>query len=643
MTSTKTTEWYFPILASMPNNTTTNWPTLSSIYIPETIVAFSSCYIEVTIHDLAAAATSFTTKNLSFQLGAAGYTSYPWTQTYTNSGENIVMMATIDVTANFTANWSGTSMTADLQGLFNQHANGFGNCTAKLVITYAYDETSTSQIKTVRIPLSSTYSALATSKPGAALDTIPALDTFLPETSKTIRQITIVIEGNQHLSNLATDIILSMELDSAGANTSSAYERALGTTSYFRYTWQPSFDTSTTHDFYLWADRAACNSPIVYMVIDYEYDPDSTNIMNSIILNMEISSPVGLSTTEYSSQNRYFWINEPGTITTSRCACIVKYHSNGNPGNINHRIVPSATWVQTTSNGNVNAGSFVLQANADALTLSRGRNSIGIELRSTSTTVLMTNASSFWIINYTSENGGVHKHNQTTYYKIATTEGQTASRYRISSDFSINEYGANSFRTGIGLDIIYISNTTGNPAGLSVQAQLRDGATHTGYADIYSDIATDDAETGIRYAHAQARDLFNRWSNDTDASRIPLTDARKFKLALANNCLSFTDLTLSFTTHEFAISGSGNITGGTTNAKTVRVYTAIQGLIHEETIAGVDTSYGFTWYDNVYDVFVVITDDVTGESAATTGLADTTLNVSFGATGAVEYGSSYIG
>ena len=638
MTTMQTTEWYFPVLAALPNTTTTNWPQLNAIYIPETGATFVSCYVEVTIHDLATASANFTAKNLNFRLGAAGYTAYNWTQTYTGSGENVTMQASIDVTAHFTANWTGTSMTADLQALFTQQANGFNNCTAKLVVTYSFDETVSGRIKTVRIPLSSTYSALATTRP-ASLDTIPALDTYLPETSKTIRQITLIVEGNHQNSTVTTDITLSMEIDTDGVNTSGPYERALATARYFRYTWQPTFTTNATHEFRLWANVAACNSPIVYMVVTYEYDKDSTTILNSILLDMEIAGPIGLSTTEYSTQERYLWIEEPGTITVQRCACLVKYHTNSTPGNINHRVKPSATWVQTTSSGSVNAGSFVFQINANALSLARGRNTIGIDLRSTSTTALMTNVSSQWIINYTSGNGGVHRHNTTTLHKILTTENKTASRTSISPDFSIPDYSNNTFRTSTSIDLVYMTNTTGNVGGLSVQAQLRSGATHTGYVEIYSDHATNDAETGIRHAHAQARDVFHRWTDDIDPSREALTDDRKFKFALGSNAQHFPDLTLCFTTHKFATTAGGTITGGTTNAKTVRVYTDKQGLIHEEVIAGVDTAYTFIWYDDIYEVAVSVTDNVTGDVASKRGLVSAALNVAYSAGGGpTEYG-----
>jgi len=650
MTAIKTIEYWFASLNTLANTTLTNLGTIA-VQMPEAGKVFRSCFVEVTVHCAETAAANITTKTLNFRLGAAAYTSVPWTQTITNSGENISFMMTGDFTAHFTTNWTGGSMTAGCQVLATQAATGFTNVTARLVITYEYDETSVTQMKTVRIPLNSTQAALALAKP-ASMDTIPLLNTFLPEASAVIRDCVIVIEGNQHSAAVATDITLSMEIDTLGVNTSAIYERALATNSYFRYAWRPTFSYAATHTFHLWANVAACNCPVVTMVITYDFNATTTTrVLNSIMLPMDWAAPIGLSTTEYSHAERSVWVEEPGTITVVKSALVLTYHTTGAVGALNHRVNPSATWVASTVNLSACAGSILQMMDASAITLARGKNTIGADFRSTSTTILATNVTSMWYLNYTSDKAtlGVHAHNQTTLQKVLTTTNQTAAVQLLSGDVIVYDGAVATFRTGIGVDAMFIVNSTSAPAGLTINVQRRSGATHLGYDGVYSDPSSDDAELGIRYVHAQARDLFRRWTDDADSSRIPLSNARKYRVGFSASATGFCDITFVLTSHSITRSVAGSIANGPSanaNAKTIKLYNNVQGLLLELPIAGGISTFDLTWFDDVNPVVVVLTDDVTGDSAFARGLAGIdTFSVDFtpgggGGGGEFGYGSA---
>ena len=136
---------------------------------------------------------SITTRTINLRLGAAGYTSTANANPVLNTGENISFFTERDFTSHFVTNWTGTSMTCDVQLQINQSTGttlGMANVCCILYITYEYDDTSTTQLVTQWIPLNAPRDALPTTK--TSHDTVPALDTYLPEASKTYRNIAII-------------------------------------------------------------------------------------------------------------------------------------------------------------------------------------------------------------------------------------------------------------------------------------------------------------------------------------------------------------------------------------------------------------------------------------------------------------------
>src|SRR3990172_10066295 len=135
-------------------------------------------------------------------------------------------------------------MTCDASFLLDSAGTSVWKCaTAKLTITYEYDDTATTHVKTVRLPLNAPLTAMTTSQPGAATDNFPALDTWLPEASVNIRQTTIVIQGNEE-SAATTDMTLSMRLDTDTIRTTQTHEKGSNASSWYRHVWQPSFTTN---------------------------------------------------------------------------------------------------------------------------------------------------------------------------------------------------------------------------------------------------------------------------------------------------------------------------------------------------------------------------------------------------------------
>ena len=206
-TRLKTVKYAFPTLAALTNNTLTTL-TQITVYLPETgTKTFRSVVAHVTMDDIiTATGGTLTTKTLNLRVGAEAYTSDANANTLTNSGENASFWLSADYTSHFTTNWSGASMTCDFQLQINQSTGtttGMVNVSVTLDITYEYDDTSTTHVKTVMIPLNAPVGALTTT--ATTYDTAPALDTYLPEASKTYRQVHLVVQGNEHRNAATTD------------------------------------------------------------------------------------------------------------------------------------------------------------------------------------------------------------------------------------------------------------------------------------------------------------------------------------------------------------------------------------------------------------------------------------------------------
>lgn len=178
-----------------------------TIYIPETI---SRTFVSVRL--LAWTRTAWvsgtptiTGTRMGIKLGAAARVDTdrtPATAYVGTSSRNNVLVEDLDVTSYFNTNFgAGTSQTYEVVFALQQiFVDIIGALSWKFVITYTYETSGqAARIKTVRIPVQSDPATLGTtqtevgtsSTTAAPANQIPALDTFLPEASKTYRQIAV--------------------------------------------------------------------------------------------------------------------------------------------------------------------------------------------------------------------------------------------------------------------------------------------------------------------------------------------------------------------------------------------------------------------------------------------------------------------
>ncbi len=279
-TRTKTVIYAFPALASLTNNTLTTL-TQITLYLPESSKTFRSVTAHVSFDDIVTATGgTLTTKTQNLRLGAASYTSVTNSGALTNTGENASFILSANYTSHFTTNWSGTSMTCDFQLQINQSTGttlGMVNVCVTLEITYDYDDTSTTHVKTVIIPLDAPDGALTTG--ATTYDTMPALAYYCAEAGKTFRGIYLVVEGNEHRNGATTDHTMTLYAGTANVTTGN-YEGALASDRRFRYVWDATSawpDTTATQVFQALSSVARVNHFCAYLIVTYEFEADNTS------------------------------------------------------------------------------------------------------------------------------------------------------------------------------------------------------------------------------------------------------------------------------------------------------------------------------------------------------------------------------
>ncbi len=637
----KTVQFAFPALASMTNNTLTTL-TQTTIYLPEATKTIRAAWLEVSMDDIVTATGgTLTTKTINLRLGANSYLSTTNANTQTHSGENISPFFTRDFTSHFTSYWTGTSMTCDVQLQINQSTGtttGMVNVCATLHITYEYDDVATTQLKTVYIPLNAPVTTLPTVK--TSHDTIPALDTYLPETSKVYRNIHIISQANANHS-AATDHTVSYQIDSLTAKTTGNYESALATDRWTRYVYDITslgMTTNATHTFNVWSSLTARHHSMqAWMVVTYEFNASTTtSVMNSMLLPMEINSPVGTSATIFQRASRELMVQETNP-TLVRLAAMIRWNNVGNEAGLNVRVGTGSFIAYTNTGSGWIAGGKGLMVRNDApagLTFARGKNFLQLDIYNTSTSAKGGNWGCLWMVNYTSSvsGGGVGAHNHSIVWPLGYHGTGAATLNTITTATAPVIPESNYYITALGLHLGYINNGTSIVSTPSVTIE-RLASTEGGllWESGYSDAGIVDTEVGYNESWSQVRDIFMRWPGDTNDSRMDIEAARRYNLYIPNQSAAATaafweTFQLYMTYHSISYNVTGNVIGSNGGTVNINIHRATDhAKMYSITRVG-DGGFSIPWYDNVFsDIYIVAYEDAThyGRSIVGTAGVDT--------------------
>jgi hypothetical protein len=595
-------------------------------FIPESIISFGSVTCEIAFADvITATGGTITEHRVAASVNGAAYTTTTETDDIANTGENIGgVVGPWDFTAHFTANWgSATSRTLDTRVYFDQNTGttqGMQSVSAVWTITYAYDDDPTvnpTQIKTVHIPLESLVSSLPTvANSNFGTNQIPQLTGaggMLPEDGVVIRGYSFILEGNSAAA-ATTDFGVSVNIDSGTSFAFATVEGALASDVFMRYVWNPVIPaTSAAHQFQLWSTLAArFHMLTVMLVVTYEFAPAASDtILNSLLIPVELASPIGVTTLANASRfTRNIFVQEPGTISLQQSAVRMNWNTAATPGGPSVRVGSQAVRNYVNA-ANVACGMYCLQHRIDAggaqgagMTLGRGANPIVLDAFATSTANQITNINGYIILNYHSgkvASGLVGQHAHTVHRLLAPWNAALLDRDRyLNYSFPIPE--ANYWIIGSGFTFIQWVLTAAQAITFDVQVKAGESK-GAGYLDIYADAMQTDAERNCSIVWMRGRDVFRRYPEDPDPDRLDIEVARDYRLFTA--VASSTGMMAIVTYHGISYTSTLTIAGsagGTVNIEVFRADT--DEKILELSRVGNGT-VSATWYDNTLDCYVV--------------------------------------
>lgn len=633
-TSIKTVVYSCTALASLADNTLTNI-TAPAIYLPESSKTFRSVWLEVTADDIiTATGGTIGTYRVDFGLDAVAQTTYSNANGITHSSENMSFRHEIDVTSYFTTNWTGTSMAANVDVLIDQTTGttlGQVNVCVSIHITYEYDDTSATQVKTVWLPLDAPVADLAASKPGSATATIPALDTHLPEASKTYRQIAIWRMCNTH--GTGTDPTVSMEIESDGASTCAGYESALQSSRWVRYidtAVTSGIDTSVTQAFYIWASEATrIHHPQVMMQVTYEFDASAANdVFVSLRLPMKIGTPVYGSSYPNAGSIDLF-IPESG-VSSKEIAFFVNWIANASLTTISLRI-GTGSYVSYTDSGLFYAGdNCAMVRNDSAYTLAQGLNQLEAYVYYSSAAYQQEFFSGFWVCNYTCDkpSGGHGAVNTTVETRKAIDTAAATAALEFSGALVAFPQTSWFFAAPFGAKLGMFSSTTGTMTGAAIVANWGDG-----FVNLLDCNQPDhDAEVGATqiYDHAPSRYLL-RWAGDTGyyaGSTQAREDRKDAEASVIGRARSLSTVALFsvgffFTLHSQTFAVAGTVYGSGGGTVNLALCLATTGEVLRTTTRAGNGAFSFTWYMPAPEVYVVAYESDTYRGRSLNGAAGT--------------------
>jgi hypothetical protein len=623
---TKTIEYAFALsTTSLASATARNFTQLAALAIPETTSrTFRAVTLEMSAVDNGTTAVSLTDVLMGIALAAVAISTTTVTETIAASGENTAWIFQRDVTSYFVTNYTGTSMTADCRLTITGPISS--NATAKLIITYDYDDGATTQIKTVKIPMDGNTGDLTTgfTNLGGVASQIPALDTFLPEASKTYRDVFFEMDIHTGTTAAASQV-LTMRYDGATSISDVTHAHTLVTDVHRRRTDKllSAFTTNATHSIEaLTTSTTGAPYPCLngVLVVTYEFNAStSTSIINSVQLGIsEEGLPGATVTGDKSRLELVISVQEPTTIALVQSGVQSHYVDDAAVtldvrcgGQASRTFVHPAT---VRGGGLSSMRRFDSGAAGGAgMTLARGFNTLTID-HFVSVSGIGANMNHTVYLNYTSgkDAGGVGIHNHTVHWGIAPwstgnllnskTVVPTITPIIPETTYWINWVSHHIFQQ--------TSNNTGDFLGIHLKCEIQSGeAEAAGFRSLFTGLYTSDAERGTSHTYAGGNKIFKRWPDDPDTRRLDIETARDYRFETVN-LSSMWMASVLVTYHNITQAIAGDITGSSAGTVTIKAHLAADtgGIPKGTEIANTSRSgngaYSMTWYDDTVNVFV---------------------------------------
>ena len=614
----------------------------ATIYIPETTSrVILSAVLEVTAYNYLYTNSSNVSGwgvRCSCDAGST-WTSKAVVSALAESDENYTAQFMVNVTAEFVARFAGASDTCRW-GYYiygTETTTGWSNASAKLIITYEYDDTAhDTRLKTVRIPIESRNARVTTTwtaiGQGTSLEQIPILTgtgAFLPEASVVIRQKYLELWANS-LPYDVTDAALRLRMDSGGTTYAyNALDNTQDSSSTLKYMWDISAESSgSAHSLYaaVSAGTQYVNHLGGWMTVTYEYNhASSTTILNSILMGLGEDPGNILASTDKSVVSVTRYIEEPGTLAMVQSAIWATYQTTGTTSDtLTFKVgAQTATGYTPTADGTMaGMASFVHRMDAggyrgSSQTLIRGQNTFTAEWY-TGTANRVGNMSCLMILNYTSDKSasgdGVHAHS--CYFPILPSTS-LSTIYQASATVAPKIIESNYWLMGV-MPMIYVLGlgTTMDGQILTCEKLSAEG---NGWEQLFNSMYTGVAENGCWINNGVCRFAFKRWPNDPDTDRMDIEGARTWRIFGTSKQYGL-GLWVTWHSHTFTISGtvSGYVDADGAGLA-VRLYRTTDGFFLGEVTTTAGGAFTYTWYDNVDTYRAICQEDVTHVGASVDG------------------------
>ena len=628
-------------------------------------ILFQSVTLEISVADNVTAATSSTSALLGIGLGAVAVDTATVTQTLTNSGENNTYIFTREVSSYFNSNWTANVTNMNSTCRLTMGGVVTINASAKIIITYEYeDSVATTRIKTVKIPIDGNTGNLTTNAANiGAANQLPNLSTFLPEDSKTFRNI--FFESYTHTNvdpGGGTSGSYVLNFNGVGDVSSTAFNNTLGSDVSLKRIDQIQnlFNTnaqSSVTAFMSANDRGGFFPCLCgLLVVTYEYDHStSTSIMNSLEIPIVSDSGAQSGTTDANRSlfRTQFFVLEPATITLVQSGFLLSTLDGG----LVSTLVAAGSQAYRTYNLSVlnnagnpqRSGSMFLGRRIDSgetggvagMTLARGLNTIDIEYYNTSTTSggQGVGTSVMLYLNYTSgkhsDGDGAHAHTvkycNRQYTTIPTFQRVQYTPIKVPS---IPETNYHIISTGF--EVINIaSTTTVSNFGFTLRNQysVSEGLT-AGWKDLYTMLYNNiDSEAGTHISWLKIEDCYKSYPTDPDTFKLDIQTSRNNQLNFAN-LNQFIMLNQYVTYNSITYTISGTISGSNGGTVTIEAYRTDNNKLIATTSRVGNGSYSMTWYDNTIPVFVFAYESSTYKGVSVEQVAGNTFDISLSSGGA---------
>jgi hypothetical protein len=607
----------------------------NTLYIPETASrTFLSVLLEITLMDSHTAAPAPTSWAIGIKLGSVGNDSVTTTKTLTAGDSARDFTFVRDVTAYFVANFgSGASQTC--QTYFTLTGAIRANTNVKLYITYRFDDTAqTTRVKTVRLPLADSPTGYLTTT-SATIATIPALNTFLPEASKTFRCIWLEYTAHEGTyAAVATDFQYGFNLNADAEIPDGLHSSVTMKPRTFRLNYVIAPDTSVTHAVkgrVTVANHVLAINVVLYVTYEYNHST-STSVMNSLIVPLGQSHSWLDGDTAPTRMQAKFMVEEPATLALSYSAVVIRaYYYSGN--NIGIKIAVGGQAQRTYANlsytGDEIAPLVLLHrfdsggVSGSGHTLARGENTIVLDLRR----VQVINHQTFFayaMVNYTSgiASSGADSHAHTVFQ--AGVPPTSAYEMPSASHALIDIADADWYMSCAAMFIFGYPHTAEATAWVALDTEIKSGERGgDGWAALGVGAATAGGTQATVYSMPLIGDTFTRWPGDSGSDRLDTLAARIFRLSSAPLAMPFWGAYALCTYHAIKFTVAGTVTGFTGDGSgiTVTLYRADTGEKLATTTTAVGGGYSFTWYDNTIQVFTEARQDGTHVGRSDLGYA----------------------